>query len=201
VRDRRAVKKLEAEIGPPVTAQLEAIEARLKAANDELDTLKDALRNFDQIEAVKKRLAELDTQEKDLSQKIADCDRELCRIDSYVIADGDRIAEAIAGKFKFISWRLHTENLNGGIVPCCVAELNGVPYHDMSKGESIFAGIDAINVLSEYYNVRAPLFVDDAEKFTSPLEAQTQTIELRAERGVTELRVDLLGDGQRKAVA
>jgi hypothetical protein len=75
------------------------------------------------------------------------------------------------------------------------------------------AGLEICDVLQEHYGIRAPVFVDDAEKFTSPVEMNCQVIRLVASKGVwiqnsdgtktlmpdDKLRVEKASEGKRVA--
>jgi len=185
------IQQLEKQIGPPVSEQLEQVESRIKTANADLTDINAALANYDNAEKAKERISELDTRERELSQKIADCDKQLCQIESFKMAESELIAEAVNGKFEHVAFKLFKEHLNGGLDECCEALLNGVPYSDMSTGQKTVCGVDVINVLSGHYGISVPLFVDHAESLTLPLGAKSQMIELYAEPGINSLEVTL----------
>jgi len=185
------IEKAKAEIGAPVTEQLDAIESRKNEAQRELDKVNTALAQADRAKADKTRIAELEAKEKDLAQKIADIDRELAEIDQYKAAESRLIEEAVNSRFTHVQFKLFNYNLNGSIEDTCEAMLNGVPYMDMSTGQQILAGVDVINALSEHYGISVPLWIDHAESLTLPLEARSQVIELYAEKGMSELTIEV----------
>ena len=69
----------------------------------------------------------------------------------------------------------------------CDATLNGVPYSDLSTGEQIKVGVNIVNVLSDHYEVSAPLWIDHSESLTMQVDTDAQTIKLYAKEGVEEL--------------
>ncbi len=186
-----AILVIEKELGDPVANQLAKIETRRQAADAELKGLDESLLQSDNLAKAKLRVAELDGRQKELSQKIADCDKQLADIQAYKNAESDLIAAAVNNRFKHVEFKLFKENLNGSLEDCCEALFkgSGVPYSDMSTGQQIICGVDVVNVLSTYYAVSVPLFVDHSESLTLPLEAKSQTIELRAVDGVKVLLV------------
>lgn len=183
------------EIGDPVNEQLDKIEARKQAADAELKRLDDILRNADKAAEAKARIEELDARQKELAQKIADCDKWLLEITKYMRAESDLVAAAVNGRFKHVTFKLFEDLLTleqdgkPKQRPCCVAIYKGRPYKEMSSGEQIICGVDAVNVLSTYYDVWPPLFIDHREALTLPLEAKTQTISLVAAAGIKELEI------------
>ena len=185
------IEKAQAEIGEPVSDQLEHIEAQLKAAKNKKDELTEALAQADRAEADMKRIAELEEKEKELAQKIADIDGKLDRIGSYEMAESRLIASAVNNKFKYVQFKLFKQNLNGSIEPCCETLYHGTPYSSLSTGEKIICGVDIVNVLGKHFGASVPMFVDHAESLTFPLEADSQTIELYAVDGVEQLQVEV----------
>ena len=185
------IDKLQAQVGESVAVQLEAIENRKNEAQRERDAVNAALVQSDRAKLDKARIAELEAKEKELAQKIAECDRQLADLADYKAAQSRLIETAVNGLFSHVQFKLFDYRLNGTIDETCEAMLNGVPYLDMSTGQQILAGVDVINVLSDHYGLSVPLFVDHAESLTLPLEAKSQVIELYAEKGVNELVVEV----------
>lgn len=181
--------KAEAELGQPVSEQLEAIEQQRILKQNEINTLNETLAQADRLDKDRKRVSELEAKEKDLAQEIAEIDRQLHDIERYNAEYSSLIEAAVNDKFKYVTFKMFKEFLNEGLKDTCEAMLNGVPYPDMSAGQQILCGIDIINVLSEHYGLSVPLFIDHAESVTYPLEANSQTIELCAKEGIKELHV------------
>jgi hypothetical protein len=159
------IKALKADIGEPVTEQLTAIENNLSDLEADLEKVNQVLAQAD-------RFAQL-----------------LDMIGAYTAAQSELISNAVNDKFKYVTFKLFNVLLNGTVEETCETLLDGKPYSDMSTGEGIFVGIDIINVLSDYYGISVPLFIDRAESMTLPIESQSQTILLRAAKGVKELKV------------
>ena len=192
-----AIQTAEAAIGTPLTEELADLEANRQTKIDRQAELDKALARADQQERDTERIAEYEKKEKELAQKIAQVEKLLARIDEYTQAESGKIEAAVNGKFKHTEFKLFKRLLNGEIEDCCEAMLNGTPYPDMSTGEKILVGVDIINVLSAHYEVSVPLFVDNAESLTLPLEATSQAVRLFAVDGA-KLAVT---QQERKAVA
>jgi len=189
----------EVEIGEPVTDQLEAIESDRTAKNNELTEVNNSLSKADRMKQDKARIDELEAKEKELAQSIADVDKQLADIDEYNVTEGKMIESAVNGKFKHVEFKLFNYLLNGTVDDNrCEAVLDGVAYPDMSTGQKIFVGIDIVNVLSAHYNLSVPLFIDHAESLTLPIEANSQTVELYASRGVKELTCNTVEIAERQ---
>jgi hypothetical protein len=48
-------------------------------------------------------------------------------------------------------------------VEICTATVDGVPYGSLNNGHRIIAGLQIVKALQKLYDVRMPVFVDNAE--------------------------------------
>ena len=186
------ITKVEAEIGKPVSEQLEALESERTTKEVELNELNEELAQADRMVKDRARIQELETKEKELAQKIANIEKQLADIERYKATQNTLITDVVNGKFEAVEFKMFKELLNGGLEECCEAIYKGVPYPDMSSGQKIYCGIDIVNVLSEHYGVSVPMFIDHSESMTMPIEANSQTIELKAVRDVKQLTVQTM---------
>ena len=182
----KQINTLASEIGEPAGDQLATIEEKRRVKSGELAEVERTLAASDQMKKNTERIAELEDKEKELAQSIADIEKETADIEQYKKAESGLITEAVNGKFDHVTFKLFDTLLNGSIEDCCEAILNGTPYPDMSCGEKNFVGIDIINVLSDHYKIRVPLFIDNAESFNLGNEAKSQVVELYAFGSYTE---------------
>lgn len=143
-----------------------------------IDDFKNKLQTKTQIEAADKRISELKQEEKTLSQQIADVEKEQFVIENFIKAKVDALEETVNSKFKFVKFKMFDQQINGGVRETCEAMVNGVPYSDVNTASKIKAGLDIINVLSEFYGITAPIFIDNRESVTEILETESQIISL-----------------------
>jgi len=186
------IEKVKAQIGEPVSVQLEKIEARKQTAEAELEAINKTLNAADEIKKAGDRITDLEIRQKEIAQLIADINGQLDELGRYQVAQSRMVEAQVNGMFEHITFRLFGFFQNGDVDDSvCVAVLDGVPYPDMSAGQQIYCGIDCINTLSDYYGVELPMFIDHDESISLPIEAKSQVIELRMERGVKELQITL----------
>ncbi|KKL04951.1 hypothetical protein LCGC14_2610930, partial [marine sediment metagenome] len=174
----RAIPQATLALGPSVADVLEELETRKSGAEAMRDKYSDALRAADTVAQGKERLAELDGEQKELAQKIVTNNGKLHRIREYVRAESQLITDKVNGRFNVLEFRLFKLRKNGEVQECCDAMVEGIPYAELSAGETISADVDGSTVLGTYYDIRAPLFVDECEQLTPTIEAPTQIIEL-----------------------
>lgn len=187
------IEAAEKEIGEPVPSQLAEIEAKRQTHADDLADVNSALAKVDRMKQDGIRIKELEAQKKNLAQLLADVDRQLDMIEQFKAAESRLVETAVNGKFKHVEFKLFNELLNGVLEDCCEATFNGIPYSGLSRGEEIFVGIDINNVLSDHHDISAPLFIDQAESMTMPIEATCQVIELYAQKGIETLTIEKKG--------
>jgi exonuclease SbcC len=155
----------------------------------EIDGLKTNLRNEDQIKAVDKRIADLEQEEKDLAQQIANVEKTQFVIERFNKLKIDTLESKINEKFKFVNFRMFETQINGGESECCDALIDGVPFSDANTASKINAGLDIINTLCEFYQVTAPIFIDNRESIVEVIGIESQLINLIVSGHDKKLRV------------
>lgn len=165
-------------VGESVASQLQIIEDSKSELNLELTRINRVLSQSDRSEQDKKRIEELEAQEKLCNDQILELSKRICRVESYDMAESGMIEAAVNGMFKHVQWKLFRTLKNETVELCCDATLKGVSYSDLSYGEKILVGLDIVNVLAAKYNIVVPLFVDNAESYTPEIEWVGQVIKL-----------------------
>lgn len=155
----------------------------------EVDALKVELAVELTIKASDERVAELIKEETTLAQQVADVENDMMIADEFTKTKIDALETKINQKFKFVKFKLFDTQINGGENECCEATINGVPYSDANTASKINAGIDIINTLSEFYNVNAPIFIDNRESVVNVLKTDSQLINLVVSEQDKKLRV------------
>lgn len=155
----------------------------------EVDAIKTQLQNKVLIEAADKRISELKAEQSTLTQQIANVEKEHFVIENFIKAKVDALEQVVNSKFKYVKFKMFDEQINGGLKETCEATINGVPYSDANTASKINAGLDIINVLSEYYQMSAPIFIDNAESVHSLIETNSQIIKLVVSEEAKKLTV------------
>lgn len=107
-------------------------------------------------------------------------ERKLQIID-YMAETVERISRAVNEKFDDVSFKFTKEyganSLKGSDLDCVVL-YNGVPYDYCSNGEKILCDFDIVNGLQRHLGVCVPIWIDEAQSCTKPLETVSQKISL-----------------------
>lgn len=142
------------------TSELESKKLELEAALEDAKTIiVQAAKNVE----IDERIAQLQTEQKEIGQKVADQEQMLYLLEEFIRFKLNKVSESINSHFKTVNFKLFEMQLNGGMKDCCECTVNGVPYSTLNSGHRIVAGLDIIRSLSELYGVSVPIFVDNAE--------------------------------------
>lgn len=156
----------------------------------QIDEVKKVLNDKQHIEEAKKRVTELKQEQKDLAQKVAECEKIIFLLEEFMRAKMDLLSNAINSKFKLVNWKLFDMQINGGMKETCELTMKGVPYSDLNSAGKTQAGLDIINTLSDIYEVTAPIFIDNREGVNEIPEMKAQVINLIVSKD-TEIKVEV----------
>lgn len=135
-----------------VKAQINDKQRRLGEIFAELSSMNENAKRVSRVE-------ELQNELKEVGQKIADCEKILFAVESYVKA----ISRRINDKFVGLHFKLFENQINGGMKETCEITYEGVPYSSLNSGHRIVVGLNIIKVLRDYYKVTVPVIIDNAE--------------------------------------
>lgn len=133
----------------------------------EIDGVKSKLALKTVMEQKKQTIKALEEELVDVSNKLTDAETLDFEIDECIRYKMDMLSEKINSMFKVVRWKLFSKLKNGGWEECCVCQINGSDYGDntTSTTERMMAGMDIINTLQELNEVKAPIFLDDADLY------------------------------------
>lgn len=156
-----ALEKEIAELSSVVSDNAE-LEAKKSILKDEIAEIAGKILAADNSK-VKERIAELEAEQKEVGQKIANQEMMIDLVEDFIRTKMNMISEKINGMFEIVSFKLFAEQINGGLKETCECTVNGVPLSSLNNGHRIVAGLDIIHSLSNLYGVSCPIFVDNAE--------------------------------------
>jgi exonuclease SbcC len=173
------IDTLNEEINTPLSSENNAeLKARKVDASNRAIEIRNRLSTKDQREKVLARIEELSSKEKTMAQELADLEGVEFSIEQFVKAKMDTLESRINDRFSVVKFKMFEQQINGSQVEACTTLINGVPYSDANTASKIAAGLDIINVLSDHYDVTAPIFIDNRESVTSIPESKSQIINL-----------------------
>jgi len=159
--------------------QVQQLKSKKAELEKELETINNQLAYKETNESAKKRIKELQEQEKNLAQQIADIEKTEYLTEQFTKAKVELLESSINSKFKYVRFRMFKNQVNGGIEEDCEPLIKGVPFNtNLNSGAKTNAGIDIINTLCNYYQINAPVFLDNCESVTEIIPTQGQIIRL-----------------------
>ena len=151
--------------------QIINLESQISEINKELAKVDLAKEN-------EKRIEELKGRERELAQMVAETEKIEFLCDTYVVTKSRMLEDKLNSKFKTVKFKLFDIQVNGGINETFVTTVNGVPFEDLNNAMRINAGLDIINTLTDYYNFKAPIFIDNRESVNRIIDVKSQVINL-----------------------
>lgn len=174
-------------------AEVESLKSEKEELQSRLDDVNKIIAKASMNVEIDERISELQTEQKEIGQKVADQEQILYLLEEFIRFKLDKVSESINSHFKTVNFKLFEMQLNGGMKDCCECTVNGVPYSTLNSGHRIVAGLDIIRSLSELYGVIVPIFVDNAESlndFNVPdMDTQLILLSVSADK---QLKVDTM---------
>lgn len=162
---------------------IEEIDKEIHECNVKVATLNTHISRFQLAEDQHKRIEELESRQAQLADDYDRYEYELSLCEKFIIEKVGRITEKINARFRTVNFELFEKQItNDAIVECCNVlvpnEKSMVPYKMANNASRINAGIEIIDTLSEHFNIRMPIFVDNAESVTKITPTDNQLIRL-----------------------
>lgn len=154
------------------------LDTELKELKSKKLVLETELNKFKMTADIDTRIAELEAQRQKLAEEKNLLDETSFLIDEFVKAKVDLLEQSINSHFEYARFKMFNVLVNGNVEECCETTYKGVPYRSMNNAARMNVGLDIINALTKFYNVTAPVFIDNAEAVTDFIKCNSQTIKL-----------------------
>lgn len=162
---------------------------KVELVRAEIRRLESRLADERTVQNAQQRKKELQEERDKASAALEELDNLIFLCEEFIRYKVQLIDDTVSGFFRVVRFKLFREQVNGGLAECCEATVDGVPYASLNNGAKINAGIDIVRTLSDYYGVKVPLFIDNAESVTEIMDADTQVICLSVSEPDKELRL------------
>ncbi|WP_256013197.1 hypothetical protein [Desertivirga xinjiangensis] len=196
IRIKNEIKDIESQLPENPAIDLSDLKQKRATLVSELDIYKGKLKVNEVIESNKKRIEELEAEERKLSHEIAAYERTEFLLEKFSNVKMDIVEGRVNKMFKFVRFRLFDRQVNGAEVQVCDALLPNrektgfVPWNSANTAARVNGGLDIINTLSDHYGVHVPIFIDAAESTTSYLPSKSQLIKLHVSESDKKLRIE-----------
>ena len=172
-------------------AKAETLNGQIADIQNRIDNANRAKIQIEQAAEQKKHVDELMARDAEINAELGKWERAVNLCEQHVKASAKALEQAVNGKFKIARFRLFQTQKNGEEAECCdVVYPNGST--NLSTGERLQTGVDIINTLTEFYGVDAPIWIDNAEGVTLPVETGSQVVRLIVSPSDEKLRVEVI---------
>lgn len=165
-------------------------EKELTAVREVITDLNHKLALFDLKKANDERIQTLVGEEDFLTFEYEKADKMHRLCEEFITTKASLLESKVNSQFEFVKFKLFETQVNGGIKEVCDATVNGVPYSDLNHAMQVNSGLDIIQALHKVYNVKAPVFIDNAESITKIKPIDTQIIRLVVSEADKNLRFE-----------
>jgi DNA repair exonuclease SbcCD ATPase subunit len=185
INDDAQLSKLKIEIATLQSKIKEVKQADNSELKEQKQTLQTEIKQLIELkgkssvnESIDNRIKELASREKELSQIIANLEKEQFVIERFKKVKTESLEKSVNEKFEYVTFKLFEEQVNGGLNPTCITLVNGVPFGSANTAGRINAGLDIINTLCKVNEINAPVFLDNRESVTELIPTESQIISL-----------------------
>jgi DNA repair exonuclease SbcCD ATPase subunit len=163
------------------------LDKEISSVKEKRTALETELNKYTLNADIQKRVVELESQQQKLASEKNLLDETSFLIDEFVKAKVDMLEDNINSHFEYARFKMFNVLVNGNVEECCETTYKGVPYRSMNNAARMNVGLDIINALTKFYNVTAPVFIDNAEAVTDFIKCNSQTIKLVVDADFKEL--------------
>ncbi|WP_427112973.1 AAA family ATPase [Megasphaera sueciensis] len=179
-----------------ISAAIEKKKQQKEALQIQIQVTNRTLAAIDAAKRAQQRIDELQQEQRQNGADLEELEHGLYLCDEFTRAKVRMITDNINNRFHFVHFKLFEEQLNGGLKELCEPMVQNevgawVDYRSANTAAQVNAGMDIISVLSDFYNIHLPVFIDRAESVTVIQNADnTQLIRLIVSPDDATLRVE-----------
>ena len=175
------------------------VDGRLSAVQAELDAVDRKRMDLVFYRQRQKRITELSEEQRTIGAEYERLAHGLHLCELFVKTKASMLTERINEHFSTVRFRLFKPQLNGGLEERCdvmAQTSNGLKlFSDANDAAKLNAGLEIIDVLSRYWGIEMPVFVDNAESVVHLQKIAPQVIRLVVSETDERLRVEIDNQG------
>jgi DNA repair protein SbcC/Rad50 len=183
----------EFQLPEPKSSDYSVINQQITGHQTRLNQINNELHAFTLVANVDSRIDELQKQEDDLAQQLADLEATEYTLEQFTKMKTEQLIAAVNSKFLFVKFKLFDDQINGGEREVCETLINTngswVEWSSANKAGQINSGVDIINALCKHNNISAPVFIDNRESVNELIFSDSQIINLVVTETDDKLRI------------
>ena len=164
---QREINEIEA--GQP-QEQIETLNSEIDKAKAEQELARKIMEAWGNNLKTRKRIEEILEEQNATALRYENACQDEMLIEKFGRAKMAILQPRFRSKFKTVDFKLIHEPISGETQDVCEVIVGGVPFStNLNHGDCILAGIEIIAVLSDFYGLSLPLWIDNAEALTQPI--------------------------------
>lgn len=164
---------------------IQEVDEESRSKEKELDllikSLTTTLASKIQFDKVSAYISELNEENRILAQQIADLEKQEDILVEYKTRADSILEDRVNKHFSLVRWKMFRTLVNGNREAYCEATFKGTEAADgLNSAGYIMAGVDICNAIAKYYDISAPVVIDNAESINNDnfLDTEGQQIRL-----------------------
>ena len=175
---KQDIDLLQEEVACATSLDNSELKAKKTSIQSSIDAIRGVITKADVHEKAKLRIKELEEEHTLLGQMLSELEQQEFLVEEFTRTKVNLLEDKINSQFKYVTFKLFNQQVNGGIAECCESLINGVPFSGANNAAKFNAGLDIINALVNYYGFSAPIFIDNAESVNELISTESQVIRL-----------------------
>lgn len=148
----------------------------MKTLEKQMDTLREEYSILKQNAQSENEINNIEDERKKCVLELSELQRNLDLVKQFISFKCESFESAINALFDNVKFQLFEQNKsNEDVRETCILRYRGVKYEDLSYSTKIFAGLEVVKAFQKFYNITAPIFIDNAESITGNAETGAQT--------------------------
>ena len=182
-----------------ISSEESVIQANIERYSNEIQAVQKRLGVIRANEQQKKRLADLESEEKHLQEALEDSEHCLYLCEQFIKTKVSMLDDKINARFNNVRFKLFDTQINGGVKEACevlVPAESGalVPFSAANSAARLNAGLEIIDTFSKHFGISMPVVVDNAESVVELKNIEPQVIRLVVSGQDESLRVEVEGE-------
>lgn len=164
----------------PEPVDMDCYAEAMQGLTERMESLKEKYMILKRNKEVEAEIERIEAERKDCVSELSEAQRNLDLVKQFISFKCESSESAINALFDNVQFQLFEQNKsNEDVRETCILRYRGVKYDDLSYSTKIIAGLEVVKAFQKFYNITAPIFIDNAESITGNVETGAQTFFMR----------------------
>lgn len=164
----------------PEPVDMDGYAESMQSLTERMESLKEKYMILKRNKEVEAEIERIEADRKDCVSELSEAQRNLDLVKRFISFKCESSESAINALFENVKFQLFEQNKsNDDVRETCILRYRGVKYDDLSYSTKIIAGLEVVKAFQKFYNITAPIFIDNAESITGDVETGAQTFFMR----------------------